>query len=144
MTFTVTVLEPSLQVNSYLPSVPAVIAVEPSFTVTSAFGSVVVTLSPTYLETLSAGDHELMATFADGDDVAVGFKVLEVPVSGEADSDGGSDSASPKAPTTRAATPKTGDVTPLALPMSCAALGLVALVASRRRERGSVHDKRDC
>ncbi len=110
---------------------------------TAVAGSVVVTLSPAYLETLSAGDHELTATFADGDDVAVGFKVLEAPASGVAGSDGGLDSASPKAPTTRAATPKTGDVTPLALPMSCAALGFVALVASRRRDRGSVRDKRN-
>ena len=116
---------------------------------TAVAGFVVITLSPAYLETLSAGDHELTATFADGDDVAVGFKVLEAPASGEAGVDGGtgtddgSAGASAKAAPSKAATPKTGDVAPLALSMSCAALGLVALVASRRRERGSVRDKRN-
>ncbi|MBQ7370773.1 MAG: hypothetical protein IJW67_02620, partial [Blautia sp.] len=50
-------------------------------------GSVVITLMPAYLETLSAGGHTLMALFDDANDVTVNFTVTEKEVAPPDDTD---------------------------------------------------------
>lgn len=43
---------------------------------TAKAGSVIITLKPSYLDTLSVGEHTLTALFSDGDDVIVKFNIL--------------------------------------------------------------------
>ena len=97
---------------------------------TTAEGSLVVTLKASYLETLAAGDHKLVATFDDGEGRAA-FKVSEKK---------SSDKATPLKPvntnTGKATAPKTGDPGTLLLWLAagCAAL-LVLLAAAALRRR---------
>ena len=108
---------------------------------TAVAGSVVVTLSPAYLETLSVGDHELTAMFADGDDVTVGFKILEASSSNAADKGDGSNDASAKTSSAKASTVKTGDTSAmLVILLSVAAsLALFLMALSIRKRRGKAN-----
>ena len=95
---------------------------------TSASGSAVVTLKPTYLETLSTGKHTLTAFFDDGNDPSATFAIKEAS----------SRKATPAQRTP--SLPKTGDPASgaLAAPALLAAAGFLATgIAARRREHNA-------
>jgi len=91
----------------------------PETAMATAEGSLVLSLTTTYLETLSVGEHKLTVAFEDGEATAT-FTVK---------------AAETKAAASSSKSPKTGDGTPVALLASCAALSAVVLLASRTRLR---------
>ena len=91
----------------------------PESAMATAEGSLVLSLTTTYLETLSVGEHKLTVSFEDGEATAT-FTVK---------------AAETKAAASSSKSPKTGDGTPVALLATCAALSAVVLLASRTRLR---------
>ena len=91
----------------------------PESAMATAKGSLVLSLTTTYLETLSVGERKLTVAFEDGEATAT-FTVK---------------AAETKAAASSSKSPKTGDGTPVALLASCAALSAVVLLASRTRLR---------
>ncbi|MBQ9044041.1 MAG: right-handed parallel beta-helix repeat-containing protein, partial [Eggerthellaceae bacterium] len=92
----------------------------------TAEGSLVLSMTTTYLETLSAGEHELTAVFEDGEATAK-FTVNDAKTRPAAAAS--SDSSSPK----------TGDALPVATLAACAALGAATMLVSRSRIRKPAH-----
>ncbi|MBQ9043293.1 MAG: hypothetical protein IJ111_10830, partial [Eggerthellaceae bacterium] len=92
----------------------------------TAEGSLVLSMTTTYLETLPAGEHELTAVFEDGE-AAAKFTVNDAKTRPAAAAS--SDSSSPK----------TGDALPVATLAACAALGAAMLLVSRARLRKPAH-----
>ena len=106
-------------------------------------GSVVVSIKPEYLQTLSVGEHSVQAIFDDGDPAEGRLVVVSAP------SDGGPEqkepSNNPQSPTTpntsnttdRASTPNTGDTSAaVLLAQSLAVLGIGLLALARKTNRG--------
>ena len=97
-------------------------------------GSVVVTLSASYLGTLSAGNHTITAAFDDGDDASAGFTI-------EAADSSSDPSASNDSPTSSSALPTTGDpissIVPVLVSMMVggALLLVLGVFASPRRRK---------
>lgn len=74
---------------------------------TAVSGSVIVTLKPDYLDTLSAGDHSLTSLFEDGNNVTVSFTVRATAVTAGTPSSDDTSKAEPS--TTVPTSPNTGD-----------------------------------
>ncbi len=88
---------------------------------TAASGSLVLALQPAFLETLSVGDHELVASFADGS-ARVAFSVKAAPA--------------PTKPAAKSAAAKTGDalgVAAIVIVAVFAALAVALLLITRRK-----------
>ena len=117
-------------------------------------GSVVVSLKPAYLETLSLGDHKLLAYFDDGDAVSGKVTVFAKDTGSSSSSNGsssssssgaGSTSGSSSASATSASTSSVGKGTArtgddanvsLALALAAASALLAMLALMRRRSQG--------
>jgi hypothetical protein len=107
-------------------------------------GSVVVSLLPSYLETLDVGNHTLAAKFDDSDPVNVAFTV-KAPGSTPANNGGtggtsssdNNEGAGGASVQSRTATPRTGDPTPVTLwiALALAALGIALCGLSLRARR---------
>ena len=98
----------------------------PESAMAKAEGSLVLSMTTTYLETLSAGEHELTAFFEDGEATAK-FTVNDAKT--RPASAASSDSSSPK----------TGDALPVATLAACAALGAAVMLVSRTRISKPAH-----
>ena len=90
---------------------------------TASPGSVIVQLQPTYLETLSVGQHAITAQFDGGSDVSARFNIAA-----ESSNNNNSSSSSEKV------VPKTGDnVLVVFLATLALATGALLLLAARKR-----------
>ena len=93
-------------------------------------GSVVITMHPSFLETLEVGDHTISALFDDGDPAAATFAVKAASGSAE-------DTASTKASSSNSSkVTRTSDALSFALPLTlalvAAAAGAIALFARKK------------
>ena len=95
----------------------------PESAIATAEGSLVLSMTTTYLETLSVGDHKLTVAFEDGE-ATTSFTVKA------AETKAAAASASSKS-----SSPKTGDAMPVSLLAVSAALSAAVLLAARARTR---------
>lgn len=111
---------------------------------TSESGSVIISLQPSFLETLSEGDHTLKAAFNDGDAQAA-FTVAAEAASA---SDSSKDKTVPKTGTTTSdsskSTVKSGDSLALTLVVALLVFAALAAVVAfvARKKRAGEHTKR--
>lgn len=100
----------------------------------TASGSLILSMTTTYLETLSAGDHELTVVFEDGEATAT-FAVKA------AENGGASSDSSKSNNSSKSSTGKTGDTTPVMLIAAFAMLSVIMLLVSFTRTRKPVRGK---
>ena len=100
-------------------------------------GSVILTLKPTILETLSAGDHEVTTVFDDGN-AAAKFVVKAAPTQEAAKESKTSGASTTSGANAKSNTAKTGDAIPvaaIALTVALIVLALIVLVVARRKRK---------
>ncbi len=100
-------------------------------------GSVILTLKPTILETLSTGDHEVTTVFDDGN-AAAKFVVKAAPTQEAAKESKTSGASTTSGANAKSNTAKTGDAIPvaaIALTVALIVLALIVLVVARRKRK---------